>query len=68
MICSTGNVLITAIIIYSYFPSSQANKELETEQQLNSSLRENKKEWVSKIVDLERTVKEKDEVISFSVD
>ncbi|XP_076062053.1 BRCA1-associated protein isoform X2 [Oratosquilla oratoria] len=43
---------------------SMLTKELETEQHLNMSLRENKKEWVSKIIDLEKVVQQKDQTIT----
>ena len=38
------------------------NKDLETEQHLNISLRQGKQEWVSKVENLQTTVQQKDQV------
>ena len=40
----------------------QLSKDLETEQQLNISLRQGKQEWVSKVVDLQTAIEQKDQV------
>lgn len=42
---------------------SKLTKDLETEEQLNLSMREGKQEWVTKVVNLEITVQEKDNKI-----
>lgn len=43
---------------------SKLTKDLETEQQLNLSLREGKQEWVTKVVNLETAVDEKNQKIA----
>lgn len=47
------------ILLTSVF---QVSKDLETEQELNLSMRQGKQEWVSKVVKLESVVKQKDQV------
>lgn len=42
----------------------QLSKDLETEQQLNISMRQGKQEWVSKVVNLQTTLEQKDQVSS----
>ncbi|XP_042886003.1 BRCA1-associated protein-like [Penaeus japonicus] len=43
---------------------SKVTKDLETEQELNLSMRQGKQEWVAKVVKLESVVKQKDQKIS----
>lgn len=40
----------------------QVSKELETEQHLNISMRQGKQEWVTKVVNLQATVDQKNKV------
>ncbi|XP_063858863.1 BRCA1-associated protein-like isoform X3 [Scylla paramamosain] len=42
---------------------TKLTKDLETEQQLNISLRQGKQEWVSKVVNLQTTIEQKDQRI-----
>lgn len=43
---------------------AKLTKDLETEQQLNLSLRQGKQEWVSKVVNLQTTLEQKDKKIA----